>query len=388
MTDETLRVGVDLLWLVTGVVGGTEDAAIGIFGALADAHVQGIETTLYAQPTFVRAHPTLASELTTRTCSLPSGARSVRVAAESTWLPWRAHRDRLDVLHCYGGTVPPGVRVPTVLTLHDIQPLEPGAQVSPVKRRWLSTMIPRSVEAAEVVLVPSAFVRDRLIDRLGTPPAKIAVHPHGVGPVVSEELGAEREAALRARFRIPGAFVLYPAITYPHKNHEVLIDAFARLHRTRTDVTLVLTGGAGPAEQEVVLAVERAGVGGSVRRVGRIEDDVLAELFRLADVVAYPSRYEGFGLPALQAMRVGTPIVAARAASLPEVVGDAGQLVDPDDVDAWQAALALALDGGPVVQEMVRLGAVRARSHSWDRLVPMLVAAYRRAATRGEVPGA
>jgi alpha-1,3-rhamnosyl/mannosyltransferase len=380
MTAPPLRVGVNLLWLVPGVVGGTESAAVGILGALADAPGHGIEPLLYAQPAFVKAHPDLATAFETHTMAPPAGSRIARVAVETTWLPRRVRRDRLDVVHCYGGIVPPGIRGPSVLTLHDVQPLEGEASFGRAQVRWLRTMIPRSVDAARVVLVPSSFVRDRVIDLLGADPEKIVVHPHGVPHLDDGPLDAARVDAVRRRFRLSDHVVLYPAITYPHKNHRVLVEAFSQVRDIIPNATLVLTGGAGSAEQEVVTVIERAGVGDAVRRVGRVPDRVLADLYRVADVVAFPSRYEGFGIPVLEALQVGVPVVASNTSSLPEVVGRAGQLVDPEDPLAWAASLVTAIEGGAAVDRMVAEGRQRARSLSWDKLVPMLLAAYRRAA--------
>jgi alpha-1,3-rhamnosyl/mannosyltransferase len=186
---------------------------------------------------------------------------------------------------------------------------------------------------------------------------------------------------VRRRFRLPGPFVLYPAITYPHKNHVMLIEAFALLRATHPDAVLVLTGGAGSCEPEVATAIERCGVGRSVRRLGRVSRSEVDGLFAAASAVAYPSRYEGFGLPVLEALGAGTPVVAADAASMPEVLGGAGQLVDPDDPEAWAAALGRVLDRDPTVQALVDRGLNRAQESSWDKLMPVLVDIYRRTAS-------
>lgn len=385
MTGDRIRVGMNLLWLVPGVVGGTEDAACGILQAMRTAATPDLTMRLYAQRRFRTAHPTLATAFPTRTQRIPRDARLARVAIESTWLGQQARRDRLDVIHCFGGVVPSGLRTPAVLTLHDIQPLEAGAEVAPIKARWLARMIPRSVERAVVVMVPSTFVRDRLLAIVDADPDKVVVVPHGVDPVrpITHSLAPE---TLRARFRLDGPFVLYPAITYPHKNHLMLVEAFARLRADHPEALLVLTGGAGSSDHEVAAAVERFGIGASVRRLGRVSNAEIDALYRAATAVAYPSRYEGFGLPVLEALGAGTPVVAADAASMPEVLAGAGQLVGPDDSVGWAEALGRCFDGDPAVTKLVELGQSRAEACSWDKLVPMFVDVYRRVATqsRGE----
>lgn len=381
-----LRVGMNLCWLRPGIVGGSEVAAVSTVDALDRVAGSSIELFLYAQRSFLPAYPELAERMPTRVIGIPGDSRVVRVARESTWLPRRLRHDRIDVVHCYGGVVPPTVMRAVVLTLHDLQPLEVSSVFAPTKKAWLTRMIPASVDRADVVAVPSRFVRDRLIDVLGTDPDKIVVVPHGRDVLMrTDGEGRPDAAALRRRFRLGGPFVVYPAITYPHKNHATLVRAFARLARHDDTVTLVLTGGVGEAEDELARLVETEGVGDRVRRVGRVSTAERDVLLREAAVVAVPSRYEGFGLPVLEAFGVDTPVVASSAGSLPEVVGDAGALVDPDDVEGWTAALRGALAGDQTSTEGSHRRASQAARFDWDTVATQLVGLYRRAAAeRGD----
>lgn len=384
MVTSPLRVGMNLLWLRPGQVGGSEVAAVATAQALDEHAVDAVELHLYAQTSFVDAHRELSGRLPIRTVGVPTGSLGARVALESTWLPGAVRRDRIDVVHCYGGVVPPGLRRPSVVTIHDVQPLEDGlsfgaSSFSPVKRRWLSATIPRSVTVAAQVIVPSAFVRDRLVDLVPVDPDKITVIGHGWNPRTTRQADP---AAIRRRFGLAGPFALFPAITYPHKNHVMLIEAFARM--TRSDVVLVLTGGTGPCEHDVMRSIERFGLGERVRRVGRVTPGELDALVAEAAVLAFPSRYEGFGLPVLEALAVDTPVIASSAGSLPEVLGDAGLLVDPDDTDGWARALADAFDGRFVSEDASKRRRAMIEPFSWERLAPRFVEAYRRAARRPE----
>jgi alpha-1,3-rhamnosyl/mannosyltransferase len=182
---------------------------------------------------------------------------------------------------------------------------------------------------------------------------------------------------------VPDApFLLYPAITYPHKNHLVLLDAFARLDGAAADAQLVLTGGRGPDEELVQERIRQLGLTGRVQRPGRVDSATLEALYAAASAVVVPSRYEGFGLPVLEAMVRGRPVVAARSGSLPEVAGP-DDLVDPDDVTAWAGAMQAVLTMSDR-SRAARVGAGRDRAarFSPERTASALVAAYRAAHRR------
>jgi glycosyltransferase involved in cell wall biosynthesis len=189
-----------------------------------------------------------------------------------------------------------------------------------------------------------------VVDLLGASPDQVVVIPHAV----PTRPPATPRDELVDRHGLTGPVILYAAVTYPHKDHRTLLDAFAQVHDAHPDALLVLPGGVGDAEAQVQQAVAASGTpGGSIRRLGRVSEADLAGLLELATVAAVPSRYEGFGLPALEAMAAGVPVVAADGTSLPEVVGDAGVLVAPGDVAAWAAAIGRLL-ADP--DERVRLG--------------------------------
>ncbi len=379
MTDR-MRVGMNLLWLRPGIVGGSEVAAVSTVDALDRFAADDVESTLYAQRSFVRAHPRIAEEVPTRTVEVPGNTRGARVVLESVWLPRVVRRDRIDVVHCYGGVVPPGLRALSVLTLHDVQPLETGAVFEATKKAWLTRMIPSSVKRAAVVAVPSLFVRDRVVALLDVDPEAIVVVPHGLdADMTVDPSDLPDPEVIRRRFRLDAPYVLYPAITYPHKNHATLLRAFAETVRRHPTAILVLAGGTGEAEHDVVGLAESLGIGDRIRRIGRVSTDERDVLLRSAAVLAFPSRYEGFGLPVLEAFCADTPVVASSAGSLPEVVGDAGALIDPDDVDGWSRAMDEAIEGGGSSPEASRRREAQAARFRWRTIVPQLVGLYRRA---------
>ena len=379
---ERLRVGMNLAWLRPGIVGGSEVSATSTVDALDRFAGAKIDLRLYAQTAFAQAHPEIVERVPTRMATVPRGNRAGRVALESTWLPRMLHADEIDVVHCYGGVVPPRLGVPSVLTVHDVQPLEDDAAFDAVKRLWLRRMIPASVRRAALVTVPSQFVRNRLLELFDTDPAKVVVVHHGLDTaMVTDAALLPERLAIRQRFRLPAPFVLYPAITYPHKNHEVLVRAFAHFAKARPDVSLVLAGGVGESESGLNRLIEGLGVGSQVRRVGRVTNAERDALVQEAAVLAFPSRYEGFGLPVLEAFAADTPVVSSSAGSLPEVVGDAGLLIDPGDVEGWAAALVAALEGEQTSTAATRKRSAQLGMFDWRATSAQIVELYQQAAS-------
>lgn len=397
----TTRVGVNLTWLIPGVVGGSEEATVGLLEAVLD-HPDAPELVLFVTPGFVRAHPELSDRVECRavadTRSMRRGGRVARIVAEHTWLPAAARSAGVDLLHHAGGTAPlplpagrsgPG-RIPYTLTVHDLQPLHLPSNFSWVKRRYLTTMVGRSARGARRVAVPSEFVRLGVID-LGVSPGSIVVVPWCVsgdapaaGPWGSSapddphrlheppELGT-----VRRRLGIGPNYFVFPAITHPHKNHAMLLAAFDRFAATDPTVELVLTGGAGAAEDDVAAAWAAMRHPDLVHRLGRIERDDLVALIAGARALVYPSRYEGFGLPVLEAMQFGCPVVCSSSGSLREVAGSAATTVDPGDVEGWTAAMAeLAGESSTRRHERIEAGLAQAATFSPSRTAAAALALW------------
>ncbi|MEQ1788139.1 MAG: glycosyltransferase, partial [Acidimicrobiales bacterium] len=340
-------VGLNLLWLVPERVGGSEQSTVATVRGLVELAPDDLDLRLFVLPAFATAYPDLVASIPTEVAAVDGSSRLRRVVAESTWL--RSRTASLDLVHHAGGTVPTRRSAPCVLTIHDLQPLEASATHSALKRAYLRRAVPAAVRAARRVAVPSAFVRGTVVDRLGAPPDRVVVIPHAV-PVRPAPTPPD---VLTDRYDLTGPMVLYAAVTYPHKDHETLIQAFDALRARHPEAILVLPGGVGASEGDVRrrLARDPQGLGAAVRRIGRIPEADLAGLLDLAAVVAVPSRYEGFGLPALEAMAAGVPVVAADATSLPEVLGAAGVLAAPGDIAGWRDAIGALLDDLPGVVE-------------------------------------
>jgi alpha-1,3-rhamnosyl/mannosyltransferase len=363
MTD----VAVNLLWCVPGDVGGSEQYLVRQLLGLA-SQPDRFSPTLFCLPSFVAAHPELEALYPMVAADITGTSRPRRILAEHTWL--RRRTADADIVHHGGGTAPVVGRRPIVLTIHDLQYLTHPEYLTTNKRRYLERAIPSSVRRAAVVAVPTDYVRTTVVDAYGTDPDRVVVVPHGVEPTLG--VGAPTATELRGTYGIGGGrFVVYPAITHPHKNHRFLLELMAQ-HWTDPDLRLVLLGGRGAAEDDVAGDIVRLGLEQRVIRAGRVSDADRDGLVAAADALVFPSEYEGFGAPAVEAMALGAPVICSDQPALADVVGDAG-LVLPLDLEAWADALDVVAVRS---HELREAGHQRARAFTTERSGAAVAAAY------------
>ena len=379
----TLSVGVNLLWLVPGVVGGSEGYATGLLDRLVDR--DDVSMTAFALPGFVRKYPSLAESTHAVVAPLPEGRHVVRrVLVENAWLASQLGKREIGLVHHLGGIVPPRCKVPAVVTLHDLQYLAFPEYFSNAKRRYLHLTQGPSLQRARAVLAISEFTREHAIDAFALDADNVHVIPPVIRPLPA--VTADRRATILRDLGIRGDFILYPAAFYPHKNHAVLLRAFADVVKSH-DVTLVLTGAVGAGawgsahstQRDIAEDAVRLGIERRLRMPGYVTNDQLAALYGGASMLAFPSRFEGFGLPVVEAMSAGCAVIAADATALPAVVGDAGLLIDPDDDVGWGQAMAGLLADPKTRRKLADAGLDRAHELAavdpTDRLVEIYASA-------------
>jgi glycosyltransferase involved in cell wall biosynthesis len=338
-------VGISLLTLVPGVVGGSETYARNLVRAL--ARVGELEYRVFVPPIASDA----ADGLPGRTVSAYRASRSLpgRLAAMTLAAarpgPVRAQLglDALRAIHFpLSVMVPPVDRPPAVTSLLDLQHEYHPEFFSRPERAYRRLVYGWTARRSRRLVAISGHVKQTLVERLGVEPERVRVIHLGVD---LDRFSPDRRA------REP--FLLYPANRWPHKNHARLFEAFALLRRERPELRLVLTG-AGHEGKPVPDGVEMR---------GRVGDDELVELYRTAAALVFPSLYEGFGQPPIEAMACGCPVAASNTTALPEVCGDAARLFDPTSPEAIAAAVADVL-ADPT--ELVRRGLERARRFTWE----------------------
>lgn len=334
------------------------------------------EIVLFVNELVEREYRPLLAEFETRLAPISGANKLLRVAAEHTWLASAAGRAGLDLIHHMGGTHPLVGSVPGVVTIHDLQPLAMPSHFTPVKRWYLRAILPRSVERARRVITLTNFTRNDLVERLGVSGENIDIVPSGIRLPDSARESAHLDSVLDRYGLERGRYFLYPAITYMHKNHLVLVDALRGLPPRHDDIALVLTGGESQQEHLIAERARDLGLAERLVRTGRIQREDLDALYWGARALLFPSRFEGFGLPVLEAMVRNCPVLAADATALPEVVGGAGLLIDPRDATAWTKAMIEILDDDALRSRLIEAGRDRATRYSWSDAAESLENSY------------
>jgi glycosyltransferase involved in cell wall biosynthesis len=308
--------------------------------------------------------------------------RPARLVWEQARAPRFAARVRPDVWHGPHYTMPVRADVPRVVTIHDLTFFDHPEWHERNKVFYFRRMIRASARHAAVLICVSEYTAKRLRVLLG-PKGDVRVAHHGVDHVrftASGDAAADR-AALADHGVVP-PYVAFVGTIEPRKNVEALVQAFARVSERRPDLRLVLAGSDAWGARAVRDAVAARGVATRIIRPGYIDNGTVPALFRQAAVVAYPSFEEGFGLPALEGLACGAPVVTSAGSALAEVADDAALLTPPDDPIALAGAIARILDHPGLADELRAAGPRRAAQFTWERCVDQHVEAYERAAAR------
>jgi glycosyltransferase involved in cell wall biosynthesis len=300
-------------------------------------------------------------------------------ALRQQWaVPRLLARLRADLYHSPYYLMPYWLGLPTVLTVHDLIPL-----LLPRQSTWQARLLFRwalslALQASHRVIVVSGSTAQDLQRYFRVPAEQVSIIPEAPDPAFHPRPLAEVEA-VRRKYGLPDSFVLYVGSNKPHKNLPCLIEAWSQVTKYGTRTTLVIAGVWDPRYPEPRLLAERLGLQ-NVRWLGPVPEADLPALYSAATLFVFPSLYEGFGLPVLEAMACGVPVIGSNTSSLPEVAGDAALLVDPTDAQSRAAAIAGLLEDESRREEMREKGLQQAARFSWDRTATMTLEMYREVA--------
>ncbi len=334
-----MRVGLNLLH-ARPAIGGAWNYIARLIRALAET-APDVEFVAYTSRASASLVPRMANFRSVQV-NLDPGDQARRVLYENTWLPVQAHRDRLDCMHWFANTQAMVNAVPAAVTVYDLQSLLRFADYSPMKRLYTRTMVKRTARRAALLLPMSQSTAQGLRQVLGVPEARMVVIP----PVIGEGFRPQpRDVTdcLRRRYGLPPDFWLYVAHFYRHKNHSALLDAYALLRRrSGSGWPLVLRGDESGTKSQIIEAAEAKGLGSNVMFLPKLDDGELPALYSAASALVFPSLYEGGGIPVLEAMACGCPVLASDIPTSREFAGDAALMFDPTSIGSIAAAMALA----------------------------------------------
>jgi glycosyltransferase involved in cell wall biosynthesis len=297
-------------------------------------------------------------------------------AGELVSVSLQANKAGISVYHAPHYTLPYGLSMRSVVTIHDVIHLRFPEYFSPLQRAYARVMISHACRAADAVIVDSEFSGKELVRYVTCPAGKIHVIPLGVSGNFSPGDGSARPEEFTRKYRLGKKFLLCVGSLKPHKNVSCLLRAFAGLG-TEENLQVVFIGERLSEYAALTSLCATCGIGERVLSLGWLPEDDLISAYRAASVVVLPSLYEGFGFPVLEAMACGTPVIAANAASIPEVIGDAGILFDPSSDRELTGAIRLVLSDQSLRDSLREKGMQRAKLFTWNRCAERTLNVYR-----------
>jgi glycosyltransferase involved in cell wall biosynthesis len=299
-------------------------------------------------------------------------------------LPVDIFTGRAELFHGPSFTLPPSL-APSLLTVHDLSFLRYPQGAHPALLAWLTKAVPRSLDRSHHVLADSESTRADLIELMQVPAHRIAVVGAGVEERFQPVTDPKTLAEIRTRYRLPDRFILSVSTLEPRKNFTGLIAAYDSLATAAgkssvADLHLVIAGGKGWLYDDIFAAAKASPAQDRIHFAGYVADEDLPAVYSLATLFAFPSHYEGFGIPVLESMACGTPVVCANNSSLPEVAGDAALLIEATDTEALADAMWQLLADTSLRERLVLKGYDQAKRFTWEKAARRLLNVYRQVA--------
>jgi glycosyltransferase involved in cell wall biosynthesis len=290
-------------------------------------------------------------------------------------LPIMMNADQLEVAHFPDHILPLlPVRAKKVITVHDLAFVKYPRFFSWAKRLHKTLLSSRSVQMSDRIIVPSEATRRDLMEIYGTAGNKIEVIPHGIADIFRPQ--SRRPESGKRLFSFE-KFILFVSTLEPRKNLRTLLTAFEQLPKEKRDLGLVICGKPGWLYKEDLERIKTLSRDGRAAYLGHVDDEKLVEIYNLAEVLVYPSFYEGFGFPPLEAMACGTPVIASRVSCLPEMLGDVACWIDPNDASQIKDAILKVIDDNIFKEKLIRQGLEQVRKFTWQAAAKRTLEVYR-----------
>ncbi len=338
---------------------------------------QGNTYSLFVGPG-VAQHLDLPPNWQVQESRLPTIKPKYRIPWEQLIAPWLLARQRASLFHGLLNIAPLLAPVPTLVTIHDLAFMDVTGSHRRANRRYLAAATRQGVRQAAHIFAVSEYSKQAIVERLHIDPARISIAYNAAGAQYHPRPAAEVEAWRRSN-SVPERFMLYLGTLEPRKNIPNLLRAYAQV-RSEVGMPLLIGGGKGWNFDAIFATHSELNLGDSVQFLGYVPGADLPWWYNAATFFVYPSRYEGFGIPPLEAMASGVPVLTTNATSIPEVVGDAAIQVDPDDIDGMAAALLRMAADAELRADLRERGLRRAAQFSWAALAQTTLEQYRRVA--------
>lgn len=373
-----MRIGLNLLFLLPGVVGGTETHAMGLMRAIAKLSNEFqywvfINREVHTLDLFheVSWHNVV--------CQVPARPQALRYGWEQLALPFEVKKHHLSLLHSLGYVQPLRLPCKSVVTIHDLNFYNIGHLMSPFRRAVLQYFVSRSAMSADHIITVSEFSKKQIVEFLGVPPEKVTVTYNAVKEKLSNAVKLE-ELEERCNAKQPYIFGL--SSPSPHKNIANLVRAFALLKQRKDtrNLKLILSGHLPKGSSDLTKALNDTSnsVRDDIIFTGYVSDAMLTSLYLYAEVFVFPSLYEGFGIPIIEAFSCGAPVVCSKMAAIPEVAGDAALYFDPYNVEEMADAIGTVLSNATLREELVNRGKARVKLFTWEKAAEQTLAVYQK----------
>jgi glycosyltransferase involved in cell wall biosynthesis len=368
-----MKIGLNLLFLLPGVVGGTETYALSLLQALSHIDQQN-EYIVFLNSESADLELPTQSNFRKVTCPVPARFRVLRYLWEQFVLPLQARKYRLDLLHSLGYVQPLHLPCKSVVTIHDLNFYNLATYFSPLKRTALRLFITHGAKKADHILTVSRFSKTQLVEMLGIPDEKVTVT---YSAAKERTMNILPFAELQRRYGVQMPYILGLSSLSPHKNMAALIKAFAIVkEKGFTRLRLVLAGHPPTDKSYLDELIKRTKLQDSVIFTGYLRDEVLPSLYAHAEIFVFPSLYEGFGVPPLEAFTCETPVASSSAASIPEIVGDSAVYFDPQCVEEIAESIVRLLQDETLRNTVVAKGKERVKEFTWEKIAQKTLEVY------------
>lgn len=360
-----MRIGVNALYLIPGKVGGSEVHLRNLVRWLGKDRVH--EYYIFVNRESAGIFEEIAPSFKVVPCAVSAESRPRRILYEQFVLPFKVRRLGLDALVSAGMTAPFFVPTASFLIIHDLQHINMPQNFGRLYLVFLRFFIYMSSVRSDAIITISNKVKKDIVRYYGIPGDEISVVYHGVDRDLFYARDAQEVGAARKKYGLPASFVLYIASSLPHKNYERLLEAFSIVKKKQAGLKLVLIGARDYGREAIRKKIDELSLSNDVVFLGWLPFEDIPAIYSAADVFVFPSLHEGFGIPVLEAMACGVPVVCSGIEPLDEVAGDAAMLVDPYDSSSIAGGIGEVLEDREIRGRLVEKGLERASAFTWEK---------------------